>query len=196
MDKNSGGIITKIEEFVLSYSIILMAVILVGSVISRTLFNSSWTFAEEVGQSLVIIVTFMGIGYGARKAKHISMSAIFDLVSEKHQKIIILIVSGLTSVGMFYLSYIGLRYTLMVKQFGRFTPALQIPMYLILMVVPIGFFLGAIEYAKTFFINLKEKDVYVSSEKRTADMDSDLLNEESNHSVGCCGYSKEREGQL
>lgn len=142
-----------------------MAIILIASVISRTLFNKSLTFGEELGQALVIVVTFLGVGYGARKARHISMSAIFDLLNEKYKKIFIYAISSGTSITMFYLAYLGARYTQSVYALGRVTPALRIPMYLIVVVVPIGFLMGAIEYAKTFIINIREKEVYLSSEK-------------------------------
>ncbi|MFZ5968362.1 MAG: TRAP transporter small permease [Bacillota bacterium] len=183
--------VTKVEEIILSYSIILMAVVLIGSVISRSLFNSSWTFAEEVGQSLVIIVTFMGIGYGAKKARHISMSAIFDLLSDKYKKIFMYVISSVTSASMFYLAYLGLQYTLKVQALGRVTPALRIPMYLIIAVVPIGFFLGAIEYARAFVVNIKEKDVYISSEITARGSDEDIL--EAEQSVNLCPDGKDQE---
>jgi TRAP-type C4-dicarboxylate transport system permease small subunit len=165
MNKFFNKTLSKFEEIILSYSIILMAVVLIGSVISRSLFNRSWTFAEEVGQSLVIITTFMGIGYAAKKAKHINMSAIFDLVNDKYKKMFMYVISSVTSISMFYLTYLGFQYVQKVQQLGRVTPALRIPIYLIIIIVPIGFLLGAIEYARTFMINIKEKDIYLSSEK-------------------------------
>ncbi|HLR34144.1 MAG TPA: TRAP transporter small permease subunit, partial [Tissierellales bacterium] len=75
--------VMRIEEFILSSGIIIMATILIGNVIARRVFKSSWTFAEELGQLLVVIVTFMGLGYGVRKGQHVSMSAILDLAPKK-----------------------------------------------------------------------------------------------------------------
>lgn len=163
--KSLDKVVEKIEEAILGYSILIMAFVLIGSVLSRTLLNSSWTFAEEVGQTLTIIVTFVGIGYAAKKAKHITMSAIFDLMSEKGKKGFELIISSITSLCLFYLSYLGLQYTMKVYELGRVTPSLRIPMYLIMAFVPLGFLLGAIEYGRTFIKNLRNKDVYVSTQK-------------------------------
>ena len=64
--KKVDEMISKIEELFLSFSIILMAAILIGGVFARVVLNSSLTFTEEVGQILNIIVTFFGIGYCAR----------------------------------------------------------------------------------------------------------------------------------
>lgn len=162
--KNIFKFITRFEEFVLSYSILLMAFILIGSVLSRTFLNSSWTFAEEVGQSLTIIVTFMGVGYCAKKANHITMSAVFDLLNPKFKKIFMIIISGVSTIMMLYIAYISFQYTMKVLELGRVTPSLRIPMYLIIAIVPIGFILGAIEYARTFILNVTRKQLYLSTE--------------------------------
>lgn len=162
--KNVFKFITKFEEFILSYSILLMAFILIGSVLSRTLLNSSWTFAEEVGQSLTIIVTFMGVGYCAKKASHITMSAIFDLLNPKFKKLFMLVISCVSALMMLYIAFISYQYTMKVMELGRVTPSLRIPMYLIIAVVPVGFVLGAIEYARTFILNVTRKQLYLSSE--------------------------------
>ena len=163
--KSFDKIVEKVEEAILGYSVLLMAFVLIGSVLSRTLLNSSWTFAEEVGQTLTIIVTFLGIGYAAKKAKHITMSAIFDLVGEKGKKVFQLIITSVTSLCLFYFAYLGLMYTMKVFELGRVTPSLRIPMYLIMAAVPLGFLLGAIEYARTFIKNIREKDVFISTQK-------------------------------
>jgi len=157
--------VTKLEEFLLSYAVLLMAVVLIGNVISRTIINRSWTFAEEVGQSLVIITTFVGISYAARKARHISMSTLIDIMPEKMRKVSVMIISFITSLALFYIGYLALEYTLKVQQLGRVSPALRIPMYLIIAFVPLGFFLGGLQYARTFVKNIREQEVYVSIEK-------------------------------
>ena len=168
-EKKVTDALSRVEEAILSYSVIIMALILIGNVISRSVFNMSWTFAEEIGQALTIIMTFAGIGYGARKARHISMSAIFDLVPVKIKKIFMYVISSVTSASMFYLAYLGLRYVQKVQMLGRVTPALRIPMYLIYMIVPIGFALGGVQYALNFIKNVKEKDVFLSTERGLRD---------------------------
>lgn len=163
--KTFDKVLSKVEEAILGYSVIVMALVLIGNVVSRSVFNRSWTFAEEIGQALIIIMTFTGIGYGAKKARHICMSAIFDMVPDKVKKIFIYVITSITSVSMFYLAYIALEYVQRVHMLGRLTPALQIPIYLIYTIVPIGFALGGIQYARNFWINVKEKEVYLSTEK-------------------------------
>lgn len=155
--------IEKIYETIISFGILLMALVLVGNVISRTVFNTSWSFAEEVGQSLVVIVTFTGVGYCALKAKHINMSAIYDLAPRRIKKILMIINAGITGSVMFYLAFLGTQYTMRVKELGRVTPALRVPTYILCSIVTIGFLLAAIEYARTFLKNLTRKEIFISS---------------------------------
>lgn len=173
LNKLNAGI-KKIEETVLSYSILLMAFVLIGSVLSRTFLNSSWTFAEEVGQSLTIIVTFLGVSYCARTAKHITMSAIFDLVSVRQKKWFMLVISGASVLMMLYIGYLGYLYAAKVFTLGRVSPSLRIPMYLIVSIVPVGFVLGAVEYARTFYMNLTRPEIYLSSEVQLEQMENPI----------------------
>lgn len=164
-------IVSKIEEYVLSYSVIIMAIMLITNVICRKVFNRSITFSEEVGQALLIIVSFFGIGYCAKQARHITMSVLFDLASDKVKKIFMYFILLLSAIALFYFSYLGFQYVLKVHELGRVTPALRIPIYMIYIVVPLGFLLGAIEYLRSFIINIRKKEIYLSSEKILADED-------------------------
>ena len=68
---------------------------------------------------------------------------------------------------MAYIFYLAVRYVLSVQNLGRVTPALQIPMYLIYSVVPLGFLLAMIEYLYCFIKNLTDKNhLYLTSEIR------------------------------
>lgn len=160
-----NDITSKIEEAILSYSVIAMATILIGNVISRSVFNNSWKFAEEVGQFLLIFITFVGTSYAARKGKHINMNAIFEALPLKLKKVSMIIVSAFTGVTMFYLAYLSYLYMMKIHKMGRVTPALQFPMYLIIAVVVLGFLLSGIQYIINLILNLTEKEVYLGSEK-------------------------------
>lgn len=157
-------IVDRIFEFLLSFSVLGMAFILIAGVIARTVFNSSLTFTEEIGQCLNIAVTFLGIGYCAKQARHISMSVIYDFASLKIKKILSCFISFATGVIMFYLLYLSIYYVHSVYELEYISPALQIPMWIFYLSVPIGFLMAGVEYIRTFIRNIREKDeIYISS---------------------------------
>ncbi len=156
--KKLDAILSKIESFFLTTSILGMTFLLVGNVIARKIFNSSWTFAEEVGQLLVVVCTFMGIGYAVRRAEHVNMSAIIDNVSDKSKKMLTIVICIISMLTMFYFSYLGFKYMNIVYQSGRITPALEIPRFIITIFMPLGFLSGGIRYLISLILNLKNKD--------------------------------------
>lgn len=161
--KKFDTIVTKFEEAVLAFSVLLMAGILIGGVISRVVFNASWTFTEELGNALSVVVTFFGVGYCAREARHISMSVVFDLAKPKFQKFLIIVITGATALVMLYLGYLSIRYTFRTWELGRVTAALRIPYWITILPLPFGFFLAAFEYSRSFFINITSREIYISS---------------------------------
>ncbi len=173
-------VVSKFEEFVLSLSILSMAILLIVGVFMRTVMNSSLTFSEEVASALLVVVSFFGLGYCARKGRHITMSMVFDMVKNKHKKIFMIVISLGSALATAYIAFLAYRYVLSVQNLGRVTPALQIPMYIIYSVVPIGFVLATIEYISSFIFNIKDKDNFYLTSEIKVPMDLELKGDLSN----------------
>ena len=165
MFQRVNRVLGKAEQAILSYSVIFMTLILVGNVISRTIFQASWTFAEETGQFFIIIITFIGVSYAARKGRHLRMSALFELLPQKGQKGLTLVITLGTSLTLFYLTYLSSEYVLTVYELQRVTPALRVPVYLIAAFIPFGFFFGGLQYLQQFVQNVKQEEVILATEK-------------------------------
>ena len=177
--KKIDKVIEMIEAFILSTGIMLMATVLIGNVIARVVFNNSWTFAEEVGQMLVVIVTFMGLGYAVRKGNHVNMSAFIDLAPRKGKKLMAIFIATVSMIVMFVFAYYSYQYTMTVVARGRVTPALELPRYLTTMFLPIGFTLAGIQYAVNLVLNLTNKDdIYFNNERPLLEGESLMLEDE------------------
>jgi len=174
--KKINSFVEKIEEWILKYGIIILAVLTVGNVISRRLFNQSWAFTTEASQFLLVLITFMGISYGVRKGRHIRMTALYDSLNEKWQKIFMIIISSVTAVILFFLAYHSARFVISAFQDGRVTPALQVPFYLVIMWAPIGLILGGIQYFLTLIKNLTSEGVWLSYEEKEGYKELDYVN--------------------
>lgn len=166
---------SKIEAFVLSWGIIFVAIILIGNSLGRVLFSRTFSFAEEVGQLLMLIVTFFGASHAVRFGRHVSMSAVFDAVPYKMKKIFLYVISFGSSASLFFLAYLSVKYIYQVYALGRITPALSIPAWIIYSVMPLGFFLMAIQYLIAFVLNIKHKNVlYIGSEIKIDNTNKDV----------------------
>jgi C4-dicarboxylate transporter, DctQ subunit len=157
--------IARFEAFVLAFGVLLMAANSVANVIGRFVFAQSIYFSEELNQFLIVLVTFVGIGYAARKGRHIRMSALYDLMSERGRKVMMIIIAAGTALVMLALAWFALEYILRLAKLGKVTPSLQVPLYLTYLWVPIGFLITGIQYLLTVVQNLRSQDVWISYEQ-------------------------------
>lgn len=162
----------RFEAFVLSAGILGLAINMVANVLGRVFFNHSFYFAEEVGSILMVLITFVGIGYAARQGRHIRMSALVDQLGRPLQKAVMLLITASTAATMFLLAYYAVGYIAVVARLGSVTPALEIPLYLIYLWLPIGFTITGIQYLLAFVQNLRRPQVYLSftEEERYAEV--------------------------
>ncbi len=161
-----GKAVDWFEVSVLSLGVFLLAAILIANVIARNFFRSIY-YAEEVSMILVIIITFVGVSYAVRKARHIRMGAIFDAFNPKLQKIMLIIIAAYSATVMFLMAYYAYVYMMTIRLTMQVTPSLRIQYWLILIVVVLGFASAGIQYARTILKNIIEKDVWLSPEQQS-----------------------------
>lgn len=156
--------IGQVEMFILTVSIVAMATNSIANVFGRYLFNQSLYFSDELNQFLIVIITFMGLGYITRQGKHIRMSAFYDILPIDKRKWVMFFIALITAFMMLLLAWSALEYVLKIEQRGWVTPALQIPLYLTYIWVALGLFLASIQYFLTAIKNLDRKDprVFIS----------------------------------
>ena len=162
-------LIARLEEFIMAVGIILMAINTIVNVISRFVFNHSIIFAEELNSTFILLVTFAGMGYAARHGRHIRMSAIYDHMPDKVRKILMTVIVAVTAFFMLMLAYYSVQYIVNIYSKGRIMPALGVPVYVIYLWVPVGFFITGIQYALTAVKNIREKEIYLSTNLKEHD---------------------------
>lgn len=158
-------IIIRIEQIILAGSIIAMALILILNVLGRFILHKGISSSEELGQDLIVFVTFFGLSYCATTGKHINMLAIFDIMPRTVRKCTALFISGVTAAAMGVLTFIGFQYTGIMMQIGKVSVNLQIPTYLIILMVTLGFLFACIQYILIFIQNIIHREIYLGLEE-------------------------------
>ncbi len=161
--------IAALERVIMATGVILMAINTIANVISRFVFNHSIIFAEELNSIFILLVTFAGLGYAARHGRHIRMSAISDAMPDRVRKILMIVITGVTAVLLLILAWYAVQYIISMYSKGRVYPALGFPVYLSYLWVPVGLFVSGVQYALTCIQNLKEPEIYLSTDLREAD---------------------------
>lgn len=148
----------QIEEFLMCLFVWGMAAILISNVLARHLFNSSISFAEEMSTLFTIVVTYAGVSFCAHTGNHIIMTAFYDIMPDKIKKVMMIIVSMVTSVAMVYLAYYGFSYCHNLFVSGRVTPALAIPLWIPYLIIPVFLLCTAERYFVILLLNLTDKE--------------------------------------
>ncbi|MHA7849366.1 TRAP transporter small permease [Roseovarius sp.] len=161
-----GGIdntIARIEAVLLAVGVLLMAANTIANVVGRFIFQNSLFFSEELNRILIIMITFAGISYAARHGRHIRMSAIYDAMPPRLRKVMMIVITLVTAVFMFGLCWYAFNYIMTQAGRGRVLPSLQIPVWITLVWVPVGFFMTGMQYLLTAIKNILEKDIFLST---------------------------------
>jgi len=90
-------VIARFEAVVLAVGVLIMATVSVANVIGRFIFGESLFFTEELNQFLIVLITFVGLGYAARKGRHIRMSAIYDSLPDIWRKVLMVAIALITA---------------------------------------------------------------------------------------------------
>lgn len=155
----------RIEEILLSTSVLGLAALTILNVLSRSLLNQSLAFAQELSQFLIIVVCFVGLSYATSQGRHIRMTAIYDQFSARGRKRLMVLIASSTALLLFVLGIYSVRYVMTVYQLGGISPALRVPYYLVYLVCPVGLFLSAFQYLLVVVRNLTSPGVYIAFDK-------------------------------
>ena len=156
-------LISKFEGVMLALGVIAMTINTIAAVISRYVFNNAITVTDELNMIFIVVVTYAGLSYAVRNGRHIRMSAIYDAMPTKIRKALMIVMASVTSAFMFFLSFYSYYYIVEVYESGRILPALGLPVFYIYLWVPVGFVVTGLQYAFTVVKNLRESDIYLST---------------------------------
>lgn len=151
-----------LETTIVAGAVIVMSVLMITHVLGRMLIEEGIPGRSEITELLLVLITFVGVSYAVRRARHISMSALYDQLSGWPRKALIILISVVTGGLMLYLAWESTGYVQTTYDRERSTSALQIPLWLVYISMPIGFTLAGIQYWLTAYRNLTSADIYRS----------------------------------
>ncbi len=155
-----------LESALLALAVLSLALLSIANTLSRNLAGATLPGIAELTEILMIWITFVGLAYAVRRARHISMSALYDQLRGGVRKAMLVTISLGTAALMFYLAWVAVEYVASVYERGRVTTALRIPWWTVYVIVPGGLALAGIQYALTAWRNLTSREIYRSFTER------------------------------
>ena len=140
--------VERIGERILDVSNALLLAVMVGviflQVVARYVFDHALSWPEEAGRFLFVWIVFLAAVSVARDDEMLSLELIHRWIPERWGRLLKLLVS-LVCFG-FLLVVLKGGYELTVRQSAQISTALEIPMWIVYLVIPVGSFLMALVF--------------------------------------------------
>ena len=126
------------EGLFLGWLLLAMALLAFIQVVMRYLFHSGFSWGEELGRYLCLLLTFLGAALGVERGSHFSMDALNRILPEGAQvwqeRLINLLAAAIYAV----VAYFGIDQIIRLHRFASHSPAMQLPMTIPYLVIPLG----------------------------------------------------------
>lgn len=147
--------LNKLEEIIISIGLLFTTVLVFLNVVLR-LFGSGISWSEELIRYGLILVTFIGASVCVREGSHFSVDFILQLIKGRVKDALMVIIYLIALVFSVLLAYYALEFCKFSQSTNQMSPSLDIPMYVIYLIIPISGVLMFIRYVQciiAIFIN-------------------------------------------
>lgn len=128
-------VVRNLEEILAGTLMVLMAIATLLNVIGRYFLNSPIPWAEEFSRYAFIWLVFIGAVVCTKRGRHICIDLVVLNLPKKVQPFVVFVANAATVVLMLILIYYG---TILAASATQPTSTLNIPTYIVYMVVPLS----------------------------------------------------------
>lgn len=127
-----------IEEIFLVLTMVAMVVLIFAQVVGRYVFNAAPSWTEELARYIHVWQVWIGASYAIRLRQHIRIEAFTNLFSPFIQKIFETLSIIVWFILALFLAVLGTQLVLSSLKNGQITPAMQVPMWIPFIAIPLG----------------------------------------------------------
>ena len=121
-----------------------MCIVVLWSVICRFILKIPFSIGEELARYLMIYGIFIGVSIGVRRGSHLGVEVLTNFLPQKAAHAVDLISQLLSLVLYVAFFWFSVCLTKNIYQNGQTSAAMQIPMWLAYLALPVGFGLSII----------------------------------------------------
>lgn len=170
--KIGANVLAHGEDYIGTVIFVFMTVLLTVQVVSRYLFNHSFTWTEELSVVMFVWLIYLGVSGAVTKRKHLRIDALINVLPFKAKKFLLI----LDNVIMF-LFCLGIIPAIMniINNFAdknAVTSLLRMPKAVVYGIIPFGMVLTCIRLVQDTIRLFKEDEKTLGKSKPTIDIDA------------------------
>lgn len=144
-------ILHRIEEVFCTFGLLFVTVVLFANVVLRYCFHSGLHWSDEIIRYVMIWISFVGISFGIRQDKLMAVDLILNYVGAGYQRLIRIINSVLGILFGILILYYGIVAVSTMAKSAQVSPALEVPMYIFYMTIPLSGAIMTLEFTRAAF---------------------------------------------
>lgn len=133
-----NSFVDKIEDFFLTYLVIVMTLAIFLQVIMRYVFNNSLSWSEEFATFCFMWLTWIGASNAVKKNSHIRILVLVEKLKEVYRNVVMLIIDIVWLLFSLFLVKNGVQMIKLSYANNRVSAALDVPMYFMYASVVVG----------------------------------------------------------
>jgi len=146
------------EEYLMGFFLIGISCVMFAQIIMRFL-GSSISWAEELCRYFYVWSVFLSISFTVKKGIVLRVDLLISKLPSKAQKAIEIILQLINVAAFALLSYYSVQTVKGIKLSMQTTPAMVLPMYIIYLIIPVGFCLASIRSIQQVYLIAMDKTV-------------------------------------
>lgn len=150
--------LNKFEEIVSSCALATMAVIIILQVFQRYIVQNSLDWPEELARYLFIFSVYIGSSFAASERRHLEVTIARTVFGVKIGHYFTIVAYLITVAFCGIMVVWGIKMIQFVMDSGQVAPALQFPMWIAYICIPLGFFLMGLRTIVVTKKIISEKD--------------------------------------
>lgn len=153
-------VLSKIEEFIVGYALLLVIIVMFTNVVLRYIFRSALPWGDEFSRYLNILAVYVGVSAGVKHEAHVGVSAFVDLVLPKSwKKYVTVIAQVVVMIFCIALAYLGYVLTMAQFEMNQLSPALRMPIGFVYASVPLGMLFSVIRSIQKIKLTLTNNEI-------------------------------------
>lgn len=148
----------KLERGFLGGAIIFSSLLLFINVITRYVFLYPIYWAEELCRYLMVWMIFIGASQVTLRGGHVAVDIVPRLLPKRANLVLAFLVNGISIGFCIVLAYFAYKQMMRVKIARQVSPAMELPMWVAYLAIPLGTLLMSVRYLQQMFLRARGKD--------------------------------------
>lgn len=146
-----------------------MSLILFGQILIRVFTGRALTWAEELARYFYVWSVFLSIGCTIANGSILKVDLLLNLFPAKARNLIYIVLDALNVALYGFLAYHAVSVVSRVELGHQLSPAMEIPMYIVYYIVPIGFAITSLRSLQQIYLRVTGKVIPSASSEKVAE---------------------------